>query len=155
MPKDRELSKKLRRKAKKKQHRDLGDAIDKNGHHALGDPPRMGQFELELLDLEAALAARRANSHEALGSLQRWLIEDATVRGLRPPAAEFLQFAAVRGLLRNDEEYDGRFKKAGRSSLPTRPSSGRARTDEGGVRGAWCLSTVWQPLARTPARRVR
>ena len=34
MPKDRELSKKLRRKAKKNQRRDLGDAIDKNGHHA-------------------------------------------------------------------------------------------------------------------------
>ncbi len=30
---DRELSKKLRRKAKKKQRRELGDAIDDTGHH--------------------------------------------------------------------------------------------------------------------------
>jgi hypothetical protein len=30
---DRELRKKLKRKAKKKQRRELGDAIDENGHH--------------------------------------------------------------------------------------------------------------------------
>jgi hypothetical protein len=30
---DRELRKKLRRKAKKKQKRELGEAIEDNGHH--------------------------------------------------------------------------------------------------------------------------
>jgi hypothetical protein len=31
---DQELNKKIKRKARKKQRRELGDAIEKNGHHA-------------------------------------------------------------------------------------------------------------------------